>query len=242
MPDLSRVGNFSARRCAEVLTPASPSSKKSVCRLCKGVYSSITSAQAVVHLSGIGKGIGHCSCMRTMKAKKVRRTSRLYMRRGRTRSKRLRRCVAVAGSSREGTISNYFSSAGSDEVSMAVAFFYENGVPFNAADTPSFLEMVQALRGAGKSWKPPSRKVLSTTLLAHAEKRVEEHIHAAGFDEAMKTFGMVLTSDGWENTNRQSLLGFCGVTTKGSRFLAAVNCEGQTKSSDFFVGEDYCYR
>lgn len=60
----------------------------------------------------------------------------------------------------------------SEKADMAIAMcFYENGLAFNLARSPSFKEMVDAIAEAGSdkfskaAWKPPSSEALRTTLL-----------------------------------------------------------------------------
>lgn len=53
-------------------------------------------------------------------------------------------------------------------------FFYENGIPFNAANSRSYEYMIEAVGRFGPGLKPPSSYELRVPLLEKAKKKTDE--------------------------------------------------------------------
>jgi len=85
-------------------------------------------------------------------------------------------------------------------------FFYECGIPFNAAASRQFQVAVEATAQFGSGYKPPSPYQFGEPLLKDAVKLTstmrEDH------ERAWKHFGCTLMSDGWTDRRGRHLINF----------------------------------
>ena len=84
---------------------------------------------------------------------------------------------------------------------MKVAkFFYACNIPFNAADSPAFKEMIEMLHVGDR---PPTRKEMAGQLLdkVHSELIVDAKDDLADKD-------VTLGVDGWSNVNNDAIIAF----------------------------------
>jgi hypothetical protein len=73
-------------------------------------------------------------------------------------------------------------------------FFYDCGIPFNAANSRQFEVAVEAIAQYGTGFKPPSFHELREPLLA---KVVKEIYGEKKHEDAWSQYGCTLMSDGW---------------------------------------------
>jgi hypothetical protein len=79
-------------------------------------------------------------------------------------------------------------------------FFYECGIPFNAANSRQFELVVEAIAQYGSRFKPPTLHELREPLLARAVKDIDDE--RKKHEEAWSQYGCTLMSDGWTEKKR----------------------------------------
>jgi len=94
-----------------------------------------------------------------------------------------------------------------DDVCLEIVkWFYECGIPFNAAASRQFQVAVEATAQFGSGYKPPSPYQFGEPLLKDAVKLTstmrEDH------ERAWKHFGCTLMSDGWTDRRGRHLINF----------------------------------
>ncbi|KAL6512937.1 hypothetical protein OROHE_019727 [Orobanche hederae] len=114
-----------------------------------------------------------------------------------------------------------------EKVHMHIAnFFYENGNPFNAANSRCYEVMVESIGQYGPSLKPPTYHELRVPLLKKAkeetEKLKEKH------EKAWKRYVCTLMSDGWTDRRGRSLINFLANSPEGTFFLGSVNASSES--------------
>lgn len=104
-------------------------------------------------------------------------------------------------------------------------FFYECGVPFNAAAARQFQIAVEATAQFGSGYKPPTPYQLGEPLLKDAVKSTstmrEEH------EKAWKQYGCTLMSDGWSDRRGRHLINFLVNSPEGTYFLESVDASSE---------------
>jgi len=104
-------------------------------------------------------------------------------------------------------------------------FFYECGVPFNAAAARQFQIAVEATTQFGSGYKPPTPYQLGEPLLKEAVKSTstmrEEH------ERAWKQYGCTLMSDGWSDRRGRHLINFLVNSPEGTYFLESVDASSE---------------
>lgn len=104
-------------------------------------------------------------------------------------------------------------------------FFYECGVPFNAAAARQFQIAIEATAQFGSGYKPPTPYQLGEPLLQEAVKSTntmrEEH------ERAWKHYGCTLMSDGWSDRRGRHLINFLVNSPEGTYFLESVDASSE---------------
>eukprot|EP01018_Ginkgo_biloba_P025901 Gb_25499 [translate_table: standard] len=118
------------------------------------------------------------------------------------------------------------------EVDLVIArFFFANGIPFNVVQSPYYDEMVHAINGASRGYKPPGFEKLRTTLMDKEKAHVEEEV--ATLKHAWTIDGCSIVMDGWTDVHNCPLLNIIVSSTSGPYFLKAIDCLGQEKNTIF---------
>ncbi|KAL8093856.1 hypothetical protein AgCh_035657 [Apium graveolens] len=120
------------------------------------------------------------------------------------------------------------------KVHMHIAnFFYECGIPFNAANSRSYEVMVESIGQYGPGLKPPIYHELRVPLLKKAkeetEKLKEKH------EKAWKRYGCTLMSDGWKDRRGRSLINFLANSPEGTFFLGSVNASSESHDAQMLA-------
>ncbi|KAK0577829.1 hypothetical protein LWI29_000872 [Acer saccharum] len=126
-------------------------------------------------------------------------------------------------------------------------FFYENGLAFNVASSPSFTKMLRSVGSYGRGLKPPTAYELSTSLLIKGESNTQAIV-----DEVKKTWsqtGVSIMSDGWKDIRGRQLINFLVNNPHGTVFLKSIDASDVVKDATLLfnlldsvveeVGEDY---
>ena len=109
-------------------------------------------------------------------------------------------------------------------------FFFENGIPFNCAQSPSYYSMVRSIGNYGRGLKPPSMHEMSTWVLKEEVKtttKIVDEIKAT-----WKTTGVSLLSDGWSDIRNRSLINFLVNNPHGTVFLKTVDASDCVKDAN----------
>ncbi|KAM0018998.1 putative HAT dimerization domain, ribonuclease H-like superfamily [Helianthus debilis subsp. tardiflorus] len=109
-------------------------------------------------------------------------------------------------------------------------FFYENGIPFHAATSPSFTSMLRSVGNFGRGLKPPTMHELRTWILKEEVKTTTEMVN--DIKATWKTTGVSLLSDGWSDMRNRSLINFLVNNQYGTVFLKTVDASNCVKDAD----------
>ncbi|KAK0603139.1 hypothetical protein LWI29_001783 [Acer saccharum] len=106
-----------------------------------------------------------------------------------------------------------------DRTSMDIAkFFFENGIAFNVASSPSFINMCRSVGNYGRGLKPPTSCELSTTILKEEESNTQAIVA-----EVKKTWtqtGVSIIFDGWKDMRGRHLINLLVNNPHGTIFLS----------------------
>lgn len=112
------------------------------------------------------------------------------------------------------------------DISIARAF-YASGIPLSTIENPFF---IQALKQINPEYHPPSRKVLSTSLLEKEYKLVSNDIK-----KLIKNAKYVcITSDGWTNIHQESIINFM-ITTPQPIFWKALETKENSHTGEYIA-------
>ncbi|XP_063937668.1 uncharacterized protein LOC108193722 isoform X2 [Daucus carota subsp. sativus] len=118
-----------------------------------------------------------------------------------------------------------------DRVSKHIAdFFYENGIPFNAANSRSYEIMVESIGQYGPGLKPPTFHDLRLPLLKKAKEETsklrEKH------EKAWKKYGCTLMTDGWTDRRGRHLINFLANSPEGTFFLQSFDASSESHDAE----------
>ena len=105
--------------------------------------------------------------------------------------------------------------------------FYASGIPLATIENPFF---IQALHKINPEYHPPSRKVLSTSLLEKEYKQISSNIKKQINDANY----ICLTSDGWTNIHQESIINFM-VTTSQPIFWKALEIKESSHTGEYIA-------
>ena len=101
-------------------------------------------------------------------------------------------------------------------------FFYDAGIPFNAATYPSFGEMCEAIGQYGPGLKPPSMHELRVPLLKKEVEDTESIINE--HKKEWTQVGCSILSDGWRDSVAQKdIVNLLVNSPKGSMFIKSLD-------------------
>ncbi|KAF5478442.1 hypothetical protein F2P56_005001 [Juglans regia] len=113
-----------------------------------------------------------------------------------------------------------------DDADKKVAvFFFHNSIPFSAAKSMYYQEMVNAIGECGVGYKAPSSEKLRSTLL----EKVKGDIHECykKYRDEWKETGCTILCDSWSDGRTKSLAVFSITCPKGALFLKSVDVSGR---------------
>ncbi|PIA30425.1 hypothetical protein AQUCO_05600109v1 [Aquilegia coerulea] len=111
-------------------------------------------------------------------------------------------------------------------------FFFENGLSFNAARSPSFHNMLRSVGSYGRGLKSPSIYELRMWILQQEVKTTDEMI-----EEVKKTWqktGVTIMSDGWTDIKGRTILNFLVNNPESIIFLRSVDVSDAIKDHMLF--------
>lgn len=103
-------------------------------------------------------------------------------------------------------------------------FFVHNSIPFSAAKSIYYQEMVDAIAECGIGYKGPSHDLFGSTLLDKMKSDICSW-HSKCEDE-WKEYGCSVLCDSWSGPKNKSLVAFTVTCPKGAVFLKSVDVSG----------------
>ena len=107
-------------------------------------------------------------------------------------------------------------------------FWFVHGLSFNLIHSPLFRAAILATKRC-PAYKPCHRVTLATTHLDSANE--DANVFKASRLASGKTFGFLVTSDGWRNHNRRQYHNFILVAATGPIFLGLKDVSGESGSA-----------
>ncbi|XP_042067400.1 uncharacterized protein LOC121810716 [Salvia splendens] len=113
-------------------------------------------------------------------------------------------------------------------------WFYEAGIPFNAAKHESFKSAIESVGQYGPGMKPPSYHELRVPLLKKEVESVSALVKEHRDDWA--TYGCSIISDGWrDSVSHKEIINFLVNSPKGSIFIKSVDVSDIVKDANALV-------
>ncbi|CAM8905607.1 unnamed protein product [Rhodiola kirilowii] len=117
-----------------------------------------------------------------------------------------------------------------NRVEMHIAnFFYENGIPFNVANSRSYEVMVESIGQFGPGLKPPSFHKLRVPLLEKAKSETGKLREA--HEKSWKLYGCTLMCDGWTDKRTRHLINFLVNSQEGTFFLSSTDVSSEVQDA-----------
>lgn len=110
-------------------------------------------------------------------------------------------------------------------------FFFHNSIPFHAARSMHYQDMMDAVAECGVGYKAPSYEMLRSTLL----DKVKGDIHDCykSFRDDWKETGCTIFCNCWSNGRTKSLVVFSIACPKGALFLKSVDVSGHADDAHY---------
>eukprot|EP01018_Ginkgo_biloba_P029099 Gb_23940 [translate_table: standard] len=131
-----------------------------------------------------------------------------------------------------GQLEKMIDVGGREDVDNRVArCIYVCGISFNVVRSPYWQDMVRAINDGPKGYKTPSFVKVQTTLLTKKNLLWSiEPIRAS-----WQTASVSIVSDRWTDARNGPLINVIVVCPKGSKFLNAVDCNGELRDATFIA-------
>ena len=107
--------------------------------------------------------------------------------------------------------------------------FFENGIPFNVATSPSFANAIRSIGNYGRGFKPPTMYELRTWILKEEVKTTGKIVN--DIKVTWKETGISLLSDGWSDMRNRSLINFLVNNRHGTIFLKTIDVSDCVKNA-----------
>ncbi|XP_062119365.1 uncharacterized protein LOC133833124 [Humulus lupulus] len=108
-------------------------------------------------------------------------------------------------------------------------FFFENGITFNCARSPSYFNMLRSVGNYGRGLKAPTMHEMRTWILKEEEKTTSEIVNE--IKATWKRTGVSLLSDGWSDMRNRSLINFLVNNPYGTVFLKTIDASDCVKDA-----------
>ncbi|ERN01316.1 hypothetical protein AMTR_s00002p00255290 [Amborella trichopoda] len=113
-------------------------------------------------------------------------------------------------------------------------WFYDKGIPFDAANSPYFSPMVNALQIVGPKVKPPTTYELSGSILDEEVEEVRKWIEE--YKQSWPRTCITLMSDSWLNkVSKKEFVNFLAYSPKGTAFLSSKDVSRTKKNANFYI-------
>ncbi|XP_059657458.1 uncharacterized protein LOC132303997 isoform X1 [Cornus florida] len=119
-----------------------------------------------------------------------------------------------------------------DDADKKIAiFFFHNSIPFSAAKSMYYQEMVDAVAECGVGYKAPSYEKLRSTLLEKVKGNVNDSYKK--LRDEWKETGCTILCDCWSDDRTKSLLVFSVTCPKGTFFLKSIDVSGRADDAHY---------
>ncbi|ERN13837.1 hypothetical protein AMTR_s00049p00224390 [Amborella trichopoda] len=113
-------------------------------------------------------------------------------------------------------------------------WFYDKGIPFDAANSLYFSPIVSAIQRAEPGVKPPTAYELSGPILDEEVEELTKWIEE--YKQSWPRIGITLMSDGWLNkVSKNEFLNFLAYSPKGTAVLSSKDASRTKKDANFYV-------
>ncbi|MCL7051680.1 hypothetical protein MKW94_021792 [Papaver nudicaule] len=113
-------------------------------------------------------------------------------------------------------------------------FFFENGIDFSAANSPSFQKMIHSLVGGGSTaYKVPSSDDLKGWILKGELKAMREQVLEVVC--SWESTGCSILLDGWTNVEGRIMINFVVDSPRGPIFIKSADCSDSIGDVDAMV-------
>ncbi|XVE65011.1 hypothetical protein DITRI_Ditri07aG0147600 [Diplodiscus trichospermus] len=119
-----------------------------------------------------------------------------------------------------------------DDADKKIAvYFFHNSIPFSAAKSMYYQEMVDAISECGVGYKAPSYEKLRSTLLG----KVKSDIHdcCKKYRDEWKETGCTVLCDSWSDGRTKSFVIFSVTCPKGTLFLKSFDVSGHEDDASY---------
>ena len=110
---------------------------------------------------------------------------------------------------------------------QAARWFYDAGIPFNAAKYESFVAIIEAIGQYGPGMKPPNYHELRVPLLKKEVETTREAIN--DHEQVWEKNGCSIMTDGWQDKRERTLINFLVNCPKRSMFVVSVDASSYSK-------------
>lgn len=118
-----------------------------------------------------------------------------------------------------------------DADKKVAAFFYHNSIPFSAAKSMYYQDMVDAIAEFGVGYKAPSYEKLRSSLLEKVKGEI--HNRFKKYRDEWKETGCTVLCDSWSDGRTKSIVVFSVTCTKGTLFLKSVDVSGHEDDATY---------
>ncbi|XP_062103247.1 uncharacterized protein LOC133814276 [Humulus lupulus] len=108
-------------------------------------------------------------------------------------------------------------------------FFFENGISFNCARSPSYFNMLCSVGNYGRGLKAPTMHEIRTWIVKEEEKTTSEIVNE--IKATWKQTWVSLLSDGWSDMRNRSLINFLVNNPYGTVFLKTIGASDCVKDA-----------
>ncbi|ERN07401.1 hypothetical protein AMTR_s00019p00244510 [Amborella trichopoda] len=113
-------------------------------------------------------------------------------------------------------------------------WFYDKEIPFDAANSPCFLPIVNAIQRAGARVKPPTAYELSGPILDEEVAKVRKWIEE--YKQTWLRTDITFMSDGWLNkVSKKEFVNFLAYSPKGRPFLSNKDVSWTKNDANFYI-------
>ncbi|KAK9276942.1 hypothetical protein L1049_006480 [Liquidambar formosana] len=119
-----------------------------------------------------------------------------------------------------------------DDADKKIAvFFFHNSIPFSAAKSMYYQEMVDAVAECGVGYKAPSFEKLRSSLLEKVKGDI--NVRYKKYKDEWKDTGCTILCDCWSDGRTKSLVVFSVTCPKGTLFLKSVDISGHADDAHY---------
>lgn len=121
-----------------------------------------------------------------------------------------------------------------DADKKVAAFFFYNSIPFNAAKSTYYQDMVDAIAECGVSFKAPTFEKLRCNLLDKVKGDIHDRYQK--IRNEWKETGCTILCNCWSDGRTKSLAAFSVTCPKGTLFLRSIDVSGHVDDAHYLFG------